>query len=109
MLSSLYLIHNVIGWNLILMGELNKAEEYLEKHKDLSEEMNKMASMNIGHLKLFKQDINSAKKIYTTSLNLFDDKNVFFNGMKQDYKDLSMEEKGVSLKNYEKIMLDLKS
>ena len=31
--SSLYLIHNVIGWNLILMGELNKAEEYLEKHK----------------------------------------------------------------------------
>lgn len=60
--SSLYLIHNVIGWNLILMGELNKAEEYLEKHKDLSEEMNKMASMNIGHLKLFKQDINSAKK-----------------------------------------------
>lgn len=49
------------------------------------------------------------KKIYTTSLNLFDDKNVFFNGMKQDYKDLSMEEKGVSLKNYEKIMLDLKS
>ncbi|MFD1162013.1 tetratricopeptide repeat protein [Hwangdonia seohaensis] len=107
--SSLYLIHNVLGWNLILMDELDKAEEYLEKHKDLSDELNKVASMNIGHIKLMKKDIESAKEMYTLSLKLFNKDNHFFKGMEQDYIDLKMEDKGILLKGFEKILLDLKS
>ena len=59
---------------------------------------------NLGHIFLIKQKETGALQHYRKSLAAFEDKNRFWELMKEDFKDLHLKQYGISAAYYEEIL-----
>ncbi len=98
---------NSLGWALMFLPDYEGSNSNLYKAWEISDQKDGTAAMNIGHLHLITQEEATSKQWYSKGLELFEDKEVFFNGMESDYNDLKMAEKGINRAQYDAILEEL--
>lgn len=64
-------------------------------------------NMNLGHIRLIKQDQKEAITYYKKSLEAFDNQEEFWAGMEEDFQYL--EQYGINKKSYQKVMDEIKA
>ncbi len=90
-----------IGWIYFVDGKIKEAKPYFEKSTSTPESL-----MNLGHIALIENNKEEAINLYKQSLSKFEDKNIFFEGMEDDFQYL--EKQGINKEVYQKIIEDLK-
>jgi tetratricopeptide (TPR) repeat protein len=73
-----------LGFCLIIIGSIKEAETILLKAIELGD--NDTSNMNLGHVYLCKNEEEKAIECYKTSLSHFENKDNFWQGMKDDYQ-----------------------
>jgi tetratricopeptide (TPR) repeat protein len=99
-----------IGWIRLLESNFHKGKRTFTKNLELTEQQHDHTAMNLGHVFLLgEQNKNEALKWYQKSMLLRDEKETFFKDMESDFKDLKMEEQGISREEYDHILDTLKT
>jgi tetratricopeptide (TPR) repeat protein len=98
-------IIDVLGWNYIVLGDLNEAEKYLL----ITVETDKVPTnfQNLGHIYFCRHNFPQALEYYKKSLALFENKELFFENMKNDYQYLV--QYNVKQEDYENIQNELRA
>jgi tetratricopeptide (TPR) repeat protein len=73
-----------LGFCYMKIGSINEAEPILLKAIELGD--NDTSNMNLGHVYLCKNEEEKAIECYKTSLSHFENKDKFWEGMKDDYQ-----------------------
>ena len=96
------------GWLYLLQHQLKEAKKALLKAWELSTKEHNTAPMNLGHIELLQNNQQRAIEWYQKSILLWEDRNVFFRGMKADYQELKMQSQGITPEAYQSIIILLK-
>lgn len=97
--------YNSLGFSLIKLGELDRAEEVLKNSTD--NEWAHLGLSNLGHIALIKNQIDDAINFYLESLNRFPDKDNFWNDLQEDYES-ALKSNGVDSQTFEHVIIKLK-
>ncbi|MCD4793059.1 MAG: tetratricopeptide repeat protein [Bacteroidales bacterium] len=76
---------NSVGYTYLITGNIQKAKLYFNKAVKINNK-DKHVFMNFGHINFSQNKTSKAIEFYQKSLSLFEDKESFFTGMKDDYK-----------------------
>ncbi len=101
---------HALGWLNLLLGKFEIAKSYLQRAWELSNFADPYAAMNLGHVSLLhERDREAAILLYQKSIALQEDSNSFFEGMESDFKDLQMEEQGITREDFDQLIHELKA
>ncbi len=90
-----------LGWLYFIQGQFTTAEEYFFKSIEFPNSL-----MNLGHIRLWQGRQEEAMQFYRQSLEKYEDKAKFFEGMQEDFQYL--QPYGVSEAVYQEVMERLK-
>ena len=95
--------HVNIGFLYLKTGNLKESESFLEKAIKLGQIA--FGNMNLGHVHLAKGEEAKALACYQKSLAAFDNKDKFWEGMRDDYQYL--QQYGIQKEDYEALLSQL--
>lgn len=93
-----------LGFNLICIGASNISEQFLVKAIDLGETY--LGNMNLGHVHLCKNEKEKALDCYKKSLDTYENKQPFWEGMADDFQYLT--QYGITEDYYQSVLAELK-
>ena len=101
--------YNSLGWLYLTQEEYKKAQTTLTKASKLPN-ITYYLPMNLGHTSLLQNSPDAAIEWYQKAIALSQNNialNEFFEGMKQDYADLKMQDRGITKEQYQHIITQL--
>jgi len=98
--------YNSWGLTLLKMNKIEEGKEKLEKSIALGNLSH--GNANLGHIFLIEQKETAALQHYRKSLAAFEDKNKFWELMKEDFEGLNLEQYGISAAYYEEVLGKIK-